>query len=741
MRMVNSLIEKLKSVRWIVVAAGLGITLAISFSYVFKPDYLTMMEYKLYDVFVRETFQENKDFSVSIVDIDEYSLEKFGQWPWPRYRIALLLQKIYMAGALAVGNDILYAEPDGKSPTVLKKMLKKDLQLDIEFSGLPQGLMDNDQVFAAILGKGPYVLGYSLDFKDEGSVPVHDPPALKVVQVKRPKAKGAKEYVIQAPNVIAPMPMFLENCSNAGYMNALADPDGVLRSVPLFASWKNNLYPHLSLATLITALKRANPGQPVVKMTWGGIESLKIGNTIIPLERNGAILVNYKGPGYTFPFVSAGHVLDDKVKPALFKNKIVFLGSSAAGLKDIKVSPLDQYFPGVEVNATIVDNIIKQDFILRPDWTPGLELILILVWGAITTFLIAWANAWLTLPLSFAMCAMGWYGGIWSLGHLRVWVSPFFPLLALVVNFSVLNLLKFWFSERKKQYYRNAFSKYVSKDVVDNLVKNPDQLALGGEEKELTVILADLRNFTTLSEGLSPTKLTHLINLYLGELTEVILDHGGTLDKYMGDAIMAFFGAPVHDSQNPVHACQAAIAMSERLHDKRKEWESIGLPYLEAGIGMNTGMMVVGNLGSARRFDYSVIGDHVNLTSRLEGLSKFYGVKIIISENTKNYLGDSFTCRELDVVKVKGKDEPIRIYELLGKDYFTGGEFAWVKKFEQGLTLYRQQEFEPAVNVFQETLKLKPRDRPTDFFINRCEIFKDDPPEPDWDGVWKYTQK
>ncbi len=384
--MLKIVFEKIKSVQGAVLAAGFAITILIAILYVFKPDYLKLMEYKLYDVFVRKTFSKSESYTVTIVDVDEYSLEKYGQWPWPRYRIALLLQKIYMAGATAVGNDILWAEPDGKSPAELQKMLKRDLQLDIEFSGLPQGLMDNDQLFSNILSKGPFVLGYSLDFAGQGAIPTKAPPEFKVVQVKESGAGEAQEYVFNPVNIIAPLPLFIENASHAGYMNTTTDEDGVLRRVPLFSTWNGKLYPHLSLATLLTALKRAAPNPPVLKVTSGGIESLKIGNTIVPLERNGALRVNYKGPGYSFPFVSAGKVLEDKVNPELFKNKVVFLGSSAAGLFDIKISPLDEHFPGVEVNATVVDNILKRDFISRPDWTPGLELIIILVWGGVTTF-------------------------------------------------------------------------------------------------------------------------------------------------------------------------------------------------------------------------------------------------------------------------------------------------------------------------------------------------------------------
>jgi adenylate cyclase len=421
----------------------------------------------------------------------EYSIEKFGQWPWPRYRVALLLKKIQMAGALAVGNDILFGEPDGTSPMVIKKMLKRDLQLEVGFSGLPKQLMDNDQLLADVLGTGPFILGYSFSFAPEESLGLRKVglSPLKVSQVRGSNSKLADKYLISAVGVIPPLPQLLESAAHAGFMNTLTDMDGVLRRVPLIISRKGKIYPHLSLATLATALK-GKIADPIVKVTQGGIESLKMGNTIIPLEANGSMLINYKGPSHTFSYIPAGHVLEDRVPPGALDKKVVFLGSSAAGLMDIRVSPLDAVFPGVEVNATIVDNILNQDFIRRPDWVPGLELLAIFVWGIVTTILIGWASGWLTLPITAMLGVCAWYGGIFSLKIHHIWISPLFPLLVLMANFSLLNLFKFWFSERKKKFYRSAFSKYVSKAVVDQISDSPEKMSLDGEEKQITIMFA-----------------------------------------------------------------------------------------------------------------------------------------------------------------------------------------------------------------------------------------------------------
>ena len=329
-------------------------------------------------------------------------------WPcWSR--------KIQMAGGLAVGADILFGEPDSTSPRVLKQTMKHDLNIDIGFQGLPAQLMDNDAVFRDVLAGGPFVLGYSFYFQkaDIGQDKDAQIPPFRHAVVREPKAGSPLDYTINALQVVPPLPKLMDSGVNAGFMNTQTDLDGVLRRVPLVMSWNGKLYPHLSLVTLIQALK-GRIGDPVIKVSPGGISSMKIGKTVIPLERNGAMLINYRGPAYTFPFISAGHVLEGKIAPDALKNKLIFLGSSAAGLMDIRVSPLAEVFPGVEVNATVADNILAQDFIRRPDWVPGMELLIICLWGLITTVFIGWAGAGLTLASTLVLGVGAWGGGAGS---------------------------------------------------------------------------------------------------------------------------------------------------------------------------------------------------------------------------------------------------------------------------------------------------------------------------------------
>jgi adenylate cyclase len=710
--------------------------------YIFKPVYLNILEYKLYDAVFQKIYSKESSDAVTIVDIDEYSLENFGQWPWPRYRVALLLQKIHMAGAIAVGVDILFAEPDGTSPLVLQQALKKDLHLDVSFSGLPQGLMDNDQLLANIVQQGSFVLGYSFVFDMKPSEKEKRfPPDLKAVEIRSPGAGPASGYLFQAQSLIPPLPVLLQQDTPAGFMNTVTDPDGVLRRIPLLIALDQAMYPQLALATLLTAFRDQIP-DPIIRTTRGGIESIKIGNTVVPLQSNGAMLINYRGPSRTFPYISAGKILEDKINSSELKGKIVFLGTSASGLKDIRISPLDQVFPGVEVHATIVDNILANDILFRPDWIPGLELSCILFWGLATTLLIGWAGAAFTLPITVLLGLSVWYGSVWALGHKNIWISHFFPMLVLIFNFSILNMQKFWISEKRKKFFRSAFSKYVSKAVVDQLADNPEKLSLEGEEKEITILFSDIRGFTTLSERLTPSQVTQLLHDYFTPVTQIIIDNHGTHDKFLGDAVMCFWNAPLDVANHEKHAIKAALEIIQLLPEINKEFEERFGVSLEIGIGLHSGRCRVGNMGSDNIFDYTIIGDNVNLASRLEGLTKFYGVQLIVSETMLKNGAGNFSIQELDLVRVKGKNEPVRIFTVSSS---SAEKYDYREKETQAYTLaldlYRARSFDKAGNIFSELVEQFPGQKIYVIYQERCDFFVKNPPDETWDGVFSHTSK
>jgi adenylate cyclase len=725
-----------------ILITGMVITLLTAGIYVFKPVYFNILEYKLYDAVFQKVHSKESSDAIAIVDIDEYSLERFGQWPWPRYRVALLLQKIHIAGAIAVGVDILFAEPDRTSPLVLQQSLKKDLHLDISFSGLPQGLMDNDQLLANILQQGSFVLGYSFvfDHKSSGKEKLF-PPYLKAVEIKLPGAGPASSYLFQARNLIPPLPVLLQQVTPAGFMNTVTDPDGVLRRTPLLIALDQVIYPQLALATLLTAFRDQIPDS-IIRTTRGGIESIKIGNTVVPLEPNGSMMINYRGPSRTFSYISAGKILEDQISSRQLSGKIVFLGSSAAGLKDIRISPLDQVFPGVEVHATIVDNILTEDIIYRPDWIPGLEVSCVLFWGLVTTFLIGWAGAGFTLPVTVFLGVSVWYGSVWALDQKNIWISHFFPMVVLVLNFSILNMQKFWISEKRKKFFRSAFSKYVSKAVVDQIADNPEKLSLDGEEKEISILFSDIRGFTTLSERLTPSQVTQLLHDYFTPVTQIILDHHGTHDKFLGDAVMCFWNAPMDLANHQNMAIRAALEITGLLPDLNRQFEEKFGVTLKIGIGLHSGTCRVGNMGSDDIFDYTIIGDSVNLASRLEGLTKFYGVQLIVSETMLKNRVEEVMIKELDMVRVKGKNEPVRIFTI----YPSSNENRChlekeIQEYTEGLNLYRKRCFVDAESCFSSLAVRHPNQKLYAVYQKRCALFIDNPPDQNWDGVFIHTSK
>ncbi len=736
-------LKKLKSVRPQILMTGLGVTLFMAGLFVFKPQAIQLLEYKLYDVFLEQVHSTETSGVPVIVDIDDQSLKRFGQWPWPRYRMALLLEKIRRAGALAVGLDILFAEPDRTSPRILKQELKRDLELDIGFSGLPQGLMDHDSLLAGILSQGPYVLGYSFSFhRPPGTDPANpDLPPLSAAVVSAPKAGPIKHFLFQAEDVVPPLPNLLQSSPGAGYMNTLADKDGVLRRTPLFIAYGDSIYPQLGLATLLQAFAGTIP-DPVIKVTRGGVESLKIKNTIIPLQANGALLLNYRGPSNTFSYISAADILQDRSDPQQLQGKIVFIGTSASGLKDIRISPLDQIYPGVEAHATIVDNILSQDFISRPDWTPGLELSSILVFGLLTTILIGLSSPRFTLPVALLAGLGAWFGSLWSLDQLNIWISPSFPLITLIANFSMLNLLKFRLSEKDKRFFRSAFSKYVSKAVVDQLAESPDKLSLKGEEKEMSILFSDIRGFTSISEQLSPVQVTHLLNEYFTPVTRVITSNQGTLDKFIGDAVMAFWNAPLDVPGHRNLAIRSALDMLGAVRELNQSFQEQFGVQIKIGIGLHCGLCRVGNMGSSDLFDYTIIGDSVNLASRLEGLTKFYGVELIASEDTLQDPSEGVLVQDLDLVRVKGKQQPVRIFAVYGEDHTdTSPTRKELERYHQALQRYREQDFDLALQQFKELAEENSRRKIYTLYQSRCSLFCEEPPGADWDGVFIHESK
>jgi adenylate cyclase len=731
---------------------GVAFTLVMTALYIFQPGILRFMEHKIYDTLL-QSLQSNPTGIVAIVDLDDQSLKQFGQWPWPRYRVAMLAERIRRAGASSIAMDIVFAEEDRTSPDVLRHSLRSELGVDIGFTGLPAGLENNDSVLAGILEQGPYVLGYYFRVEGLGNEdgqppsatqaspdqgPDVPPPPLKLSVLKAPDAMDVKEALFQAGGVVGNIPVLAGAAQAAGFINVGADRDGVVRKAPLMIAWEDDVYASLALAAVLRA---SGPETALLRLTSGGVDSLRLDGRTIPLDARGRILLNYRGGRRTIPTYSVRDVLEERLEPGALEGKIVFIGTSAAGLMDIRSTPLDQFYPGVEAQATVADNIVGGDFLSRPDWAPGLELILVVGMGLLSTLLLLKMGGIWPLIILAVLGSSAWFGAVRSLNAHGLYLSPLMPMLTLAGNFAILSFLKFWSEEKEKRKIRSSFEHYLSPEVITRVLKNPEMLKLGGEKKELTVLFSDIRNFTSLSEKLEPQELVAFMNEFHSAMTGIILDRGGTLDKYIGDAVMAFFGAPQEQPDHALVGCRTALAMMERLYECRQAWCFPGFTQIEIGIGISSGEMVVGNMGSIKRMSYTVMGDQVNLASRLEGLTKYYGVKILISEFTHAQVRHEIICREIDQVRVKGKDSPVAIYEPFSKDYFTDGLYAFIAPFEKGLQAYRSGRFEEAMVLFEETLALKPEDRPSLLYIERCRTMSVTALPQGWDGVCTMTDK
>lgn len=733
------------------VLTGFLLTLIATGLYLKKPMFLKYMDNKIYDIQLQACHQPDQTGIPIVIDIDEQSLDAFGQWPWPRYLISRLLEKIKQAGVSSVGLDILFAEPDRTSLKAIDHSMKTYFQHQIESGGsfiadpLPEELKDNDIVLARTLSTGNFVLGYAFDFsknvKNMALKPVTNPliKPLNPIIIQTPGAKNISECLKTAEGVIPPLAILSKNAVNTGFFNTSPDQDGILRATPLLLIWNKKIYPNLSLATLLSAL--GNP-QVAIRITSGGIENMRIGPSTIPLDENGRFYVHYRGEGNQFKTISAALFLEDKIPPKSLQGKIAIVGTSAAGLKDLKATPLDAALMGAQIHTTVIDNILKGDFITRPDWIQGFELCVIFVFGILTTVTIVWARPWMTLVFSAVLCVMIWQFSIYVFQEKQIFLSPLFSFIILGLNFSVLSLFKFYFSEKDRIFLKKAFSNYVADDLVEDIVKNPDLLKLGGQVKTASVLFCDLKNFTNISEKRTPQEVVEIMSQYFEEMTQYVFKYKGALKDYIGDELMALFGAPLLEKEHAVNACRAALDM-QRFLARLRQGDHPSLPPLYARVGVNTGEMLIGNIGSKYRFSYGIMGDNVNLGSRLEGLNKIYGTQIIIGQNTAQSAKDHFIIRKLGAVKVKGKQNPEKVYELIAdKDQILEDNHkASIDCYNKGYAYYLKQEWSKAIEMFEKGHDLWPHDLSFTVMIQRCGMYKRLPYMENFDGIFIERRK
>jgi adenylate cyclase len=716
--------------------------------------FLKFMELKALDLRMISRGKIASGGEVVIATIDEKSLSELGRWPWPRTTIARLVDRMKQYGAKSVGFDIIFAEPDENSSikaidTLLKETQQSGIR-DKKVQSLLQSeraAADTDAQLARSMARAKNVtLGYFFHLSGRDVAHITEEEIEEAAgyisnsryQMIQEKAEPDEYALVHAFSAVPNLNKISDAAENSGYFNVFPDTDGTIRWAPLVIKFQENYYTPLSISLLLQYLE-----WPMLSLilTDFGVEGIRIGDMEIPTDETGRMLINYLGPAKTFPHYSIADILKDRLDAGIFRDKIVLVGATATGIYDLRVTPFSTVYPGVEIHATVIDNILRGNFLQQSAWTTFLDVCSLIFFGLVIGIAIPRVKA--VHGILICLFAIGFFVAANTLvfSRFNIWLNLIYPVLTMMTIYLVITVYRYVTEEREKKKIKGAFQYYLTASVINEMLKDPSKLKLGGDKKKLSVLFSDIRGFTTISEKMTPEELVHLLNEYLTAMTNVVFRHDGLLDKYMGDAIMAVFGAPLDQPDHALRACGTALGMMEELKTLQKKWASEGRPAFNIGVGINTGDMVVGNMGSDMRFDYTVMGDSVNLGSRLEGINKEYGTNIVISQYTHEAVKDVLFCRELDSVKVKGKELPVKIYELLGKKNDAEMWKNAVSAFEEGLSLYKQQRWDDAIACFRKVLEVAPSDAPSRLYIERCETLRENPPEAPWDGVFTMTKK
>ncbi|MGE4313366.1 MAG: CHASE2 domain-containing protein [Pseudobdellovibrionaceae bacterium] len=699
----------------------------------------------------------SKDARVVIVDIDDASLAKLGQWPFPRTLIASMVHNLSQAGAAAIAFDGVLAEPDRTSPSQLIGQLNSAEKKQL-FGGVePQAknMPDHDALLANIIKEsGVFVAGFT-----HGSMPVETNPPYQPQKlfIKKDMEGELRHDVFQFRATAHFLPELERAAAGNGSFMAAPDPDGVLRRTSLLFSDGEALYPSLTLESLRVATKN------VIKVGLNKDESgkdldtqlrIQVGSHEIPIEKDGKLWVYFRHFDTSRDYLSAYKTIlnvDAAELSRKVKGRIVLIGSSAEGLKDLRTTAIGVYRPGVEVHANVIEQILDGAYLLRPDKTVVAERLFILLIGILVIASAPFINALWLGGICTGLVALAVAGSQATYVKNGLLIDPFYPGISIAILFLVSVAFSYLRSEAEKKQIRAAFGLYIAPDVMKELTANPDALTLGGEEREVTVMFSDVRNFTQISERLSPEELIEMMNSFLTPMSDEIMSRRGTIDKYMGDAIMAFWNAPLDDEAHARHAALSALAMVKCLSpinfalQRKAALNDEKVPQLSAGIGINTGPAAVGNMGSKQRFAYSVLGDSVNTASRLEGLTKQYKLPILLGEETVTHIPEMAVI-EVDMVRVVGREAPLKIYALLGDEIMADtSEFAHVTRLQNGfLAAYRAQDIDRA----QEGLGALSRVKGFEVLSGYIEVmetrlaFMREKPHPkNWDGVYNAEQK
>jgi adenylate cyclase len=715
---------------------GAGLLCLLLFLRVVDPAPIEELRLRVFDLFQLLEPHLPTQRPAVIVDIDEASLFRLGQWAWPRTRVADLIAELARLGAVAIAFDVVFSEPDRSSPQMAAEFFRG---LDSETLNKLRQLPNNDALMAESMRATKVILG-------ESGLPSSPPPPDVAPAPYGVAALGAdpKPFLVSFPGLLRNISVLERAAAGHGLFSIRPERDGIVRRVPVVMLAENRIVPSLAFEVL-----RVVGGSPtmLIRVDTSGIESVRIPGFEVPTDSHGQVWVHFARHDSAL-YVSAADVLDHRVPAEKVSGKLVFIGTSAVGLSDLKTTPIDAAIPGVEVHAQLIENILTNAILISPNYALPLELVIAAIMSAITIVLVPrlgprhiflfGATFYVLLP------AASWFAFV----HDQLLIDFTFPLLSTTLVFLLLTFANYLREQTERQRVRSAFAQYLSPVLVEQLAQTPGKLVLGGERRDMTILFSDMRGFTTIAESFKddPQGLTALMNGFLTPLTNAIIDHYGTIDKYMGDAIMAFWNAPLRDSSHETHACEAALDMLGRLdrlnreHTRQAKASGTIFHLLEIGIGINTGPCVVGNLGSDLRFDYSVLGDSVNLASRLQGQCRFYGVPIIVGQTTARALTDRFAVAELDFITVRGKAEAQLIYAIVGdRDVATSVSFKeWRDIHAEVLTRYRQRQWDLAISAIERSRAADTARRfdvLRELYLKRIREFQINPPPADWDGV------
>ncbi len=733
----------------IAAAPGLVVTLVIALIHIWQPSVLGNLGNLVFDSYQRIWPRPYEAAPVRVVDIDDETIRRLGQWPWPRTDTARLTQALADAGAGAIAFDVVFSEPDRTSPARAVEILRSNPQARGDYSEIA-ALPDHDVLFGQTMASAPTVAGYFMTLSPNKVRPFE--PAGVVVSGTPPMS------VLPAfTGSIPTLPSIAEKAAGAGFVNVLNSRDGIIRNAPLVARIDERIVPSLSLEALRVAQQA---GAIMVKssdasgqMSGGqmSVVAVKVGQFEVPTTQDGALWMHYTEdrPERVVPAwkILTGALSDDEMR-RLFEGHVVFVGAGAVGLRDLVSTPLRERELGVNVHAQAAEQMILGKFLSRPDWALGVERMLLLLVGLALAILAPTLGA-LRSGVIAALSLAGIVAGSWvSFRYGGLLLEPTIPVLTIALVYTMVTSFSFYREERSRAYIRRAFDRYLSPELVERIARDPGQLELGGEERDMTVLFSDIRSFSRISEKMAPQELINFLIELLTPLTEVLLARKATIDKYIGDAVLAFWNAPLDDPDQYRNAAHGALDMIDSMKEMNARKSGLVGPWpgdIAIGIGVNAGRCCVGNMGSRQRLSYSLIGDAVNLASRLEGLTKVYGVPILMGATLAKEIPE-FGQLEVDQVRVVGRDAPERIFALLGRPVMAGDkDFKAMKiAFAELLTAYRGQQWaaaEAALGRVSETGSVFGIKKLAGLFAERIARYRLSPPPADWDGVYQAEEK